>query len=109
MLTRCILETSVRAVGGGIWSRPARLFDRRGGSGRSAADPAPEGELRGYVRSLRRDRLHDRADRLLGVAASRRHRTYDPRGDLSPLGLKWSPHPALRATFPGERGSDLSI
>src|ERR1700674_922360 len=99
MLTRCILETSVRAVGGGIWSRPARLFDRRGGSRRSAADPAPEGELREYVRSFRRNRLHDRADRLLGVAASRRHRTYDPRGDLSPLGLKWSPHPALRATL----------
>src|ERR1700687_4395266 len=91
MLTRCILETSVRAVGGGIWARAARLLDRRRGSRRGPTDPAPEGELREYVRSFRRDRVHDRPGRLLGGAAARRHRADNSGDHLPTLGLKLGP------------------
>src|ERR1700675_1174284 len=85
MLTTGILETSVRAVGGWIWARAARLFDRSGGCCRGAEKPPPEGELREHIRSFRGGGIHHRPDRLLGVAASRRHWVDDPGGDFSTL------------------------
>src|SRR6202521_2011777 len=85
MLTTGILETSVRAVGGGIWARAARLFDRSGGGCRGAENPPPEGELREHIRSFRGDGIHHRPDRLLGVAASRWHRADGARDHFSAL------------------------
>src|ERR1700682_1656493 len=74
ILTEGILETSVRAGGGGIRSGPSGLSDRRGRHRGGAADPAPAGAVSGNLWIQRGDHLHQHPGRVRGHAPAGRRR-----------------------------------